>query len=177
MVAGQQDGYTEQPFVVRVRTCSIVCAAALLAGGCGVGASTSTVTVKKTVKVVTGASATETVTTTAGSTGETSATNLVITPRVRIQLRSAVTDGKTRAEAAKIKGPLPGRTYYADYRGYRYALATFSFPVVGTQDQPLLFVQLPGIPYLVDVSDTGGEPGQMSAIPCPVRQVWNLGCS
>jgi hypothetical protein len=116
-------------------------------------------------------------TTTSGSAGDTSATNLVVTPRVRIQLRSAVTNGDTAAEAAKVKGPLPGRTYYAEYQGYRYALATFSFPVTGTQDQPLLFVQLPGIPYLVAVSDTGGDPGQMSAIPCAVRKVWNLGCS
>lgn len=161
-----------------MRTCSIVCVGALLAGGCGVGASTSTVTVtKKTVKVVTSGSVTETVTTTSGSAGDTSATNLVVTPRVRIQLRSAVTNGDTAAEAATVKGPLPGRTYYAEYQGYRYALATFSFPVTGTQDQPLLFVQLPGIPYLVAVSDTGGDPGQMSAIPCAVRKVWNLGCS
>jgi hypothetical protein len=130
---------------------------------------------KKSVKVVTGASVTETVTTTPGSAGETSATNLVVTPRV--QLRSAVTNGDTSVEAAKVKGPLPGRTYYAAYQGYRYALATFSFPVTGTQDQPLLFVQLRGIPYLVEVSDTGGDPGHMSAIPCAVRKVWNLGCS
>ena len=141
--AGHVDGDTEQRLVVRVRTCSTVCVVALLAGGCGVGASTSTVTLtKKTVKVVTGRSVTETVTTTSGSAGETSATNLVVTPRVRIQLRSAVTDGDTAAEAAKVKGPLPSRTYYAEYQGYRYALATFSFPVTGTQDQPLLFVQL-----------------------------------
>jgi hypothetical protein len=152
------------------------CAAALLAGGCGVGASTSTVTVKQKSTVTTGATVTETLTTTVGSTDATAATNLVVTPRVRIQLRSAVTDGKSQAEAAKIKGPLPKSIYYAEYQGFHYALASFSFPLTGTTDQPLLFVELPGIGYLVEVSDTGGDPGHMSAIPCPVREVWNLGC-
>ena len=141
---------------------------AVVAAGCGGGhSSTSTVTVTNTV--------TETVTTPTPSGG--SATNLVATPSVRHALRLEFVSGSTPTEARKTKGPLKGSVYYGEYRDIRYALAAFDVPLVGTTDQPTLFVQLPGTSYWRVLSDTGGALASDRAIPCPLRKAWGFGCS
>ena len=67
---------------------------------------------------------------------------------------------------------------YGEYRGIKYALAAFDFPLTGTTDQPLLLVQLPGVTYWVVVTDVGGSPlSEARAIPCPLKEVWGLGCT
>ncbi len=77
-----------------------------------------------------------------------------------------------RAPAAdEIEGPLPGSVYYAldNSTGTYWALATFSVPPLGSQDQPEVFSKKPGEAW-VDLGDSGGSPCQ---VPLAVRSAWN----
>jgi hypothetical protein len=95
----------------------------------------------------------------------------------RDSLRLAAISGLPSQQAKQTKGPLPGSVYYGEYQGIRYALAAFDFPLTGTTDQRRLFVQLPGIPYWVDVTNVGDSPSSATAIPCPLRELWGFGCT
>jgi hypothetical protein len=99
------------------------------------------------------------------------ARNLVATPSVKSALRATLLARLPVAERAKVRGPLPGRTYYGSYGATRYALAVFSFPRTGTTDQPEVFVKRPGTQW-VDRGDTGGC---LAKIPAPLLRVWRLG--
>jgi hypothetical protein len=58
--------------------------------------------------------------------------NLVATPSVKAALRSAYLDANPRA---RVGAPVPGRTYYGDYSGTRYAVATFgTYPTIFRTD-------------------------------------------
>ena len=48
--------------------------------------------------------------------------NLVATPKVKAALRAAYLEAHP---GARVGSPAPGRTYYGDYSGTRYAVATF----------------------------------------------------
>jgi hypothetical protein len=52
--------------------------------------------------------------------------NLVATPRVKAGLRAAYLAAHPRLAASDVGTPRNGRTYYGDYSGTRYALATFA---------------------------------------------------
>jgi hypothetical protein len=99
------------------------------------------------------------------------ARNLVATPAVKSALRTTLLARLPAAERAKVRGPLPDRTYYGSYGATRYALAVFSFPHTGTTDQPEVFVKRPGKRW-VDRGDTGGC---LAKIPAPLLRVWRLG--
>jgi hypothetical protein len=59
--------------------------------------------------------------------------NLVATPKVKAALRSAYLDAHPNA---RVGGPLSGHTYYGDYSGSRYAVATFGrFPTIFRTDR------------------------------------------
>jgi hypothetical protein len=154
--------------------CLLACGACAGGGGSG-SAQTVTVTQPTTGGGETGSAETVTVTVTASS-GK--AANLVVTDDVRHSLRLAAVADLGSRQARQTKGPLPGSVYYGEYRGIKYALAAFDFPLTGTTDQPLLLVQLPGVTYWVVVTDVGGSPlSEARAIPCPIREVWGLGCT
>jgi hypothetical protein len=51
--------------------------------------------------------------------------NLVVTPRVKDGLRSAYLAANPALRLDRVRGPMPGRTYFGSYSGTRYALATF----------------------------------------------------
>jgi hypothetical protein len=58
--------------------------------------------------------------------------NLVATPKVKAALRAAYVEAHPRA---RVGGPAPGRTYYGDYSGTRYAVATFgAYPTIFRTD-------------------------------------------
>jgi hypothetical protein len=58
--------------------------------------------------------------------------NLVATPKVKSALRSAYVEAHP---GARVGSPAPGRTYYGDYSGTRYAVATFgAYPTVFRTD-------------------------------------------
>jgi hypothetical protein len=100
------------------------------------------------------------------------ATNLRISARDRAALRAAVVrcHGATR-----IAGPLQGSVYYARYRGFDWAIATFSIGPARTTDQPERFVRRSGTRRWTDLGDTGG-PLSEHGLPCPVLRVWRLSC-
>jgi hypothetical protein len=100
------------------------------------------------------------------------ARNLVATPAVKAALRAAHLARVPRAQRAAIRGPLRGTTYYGSYGSWRYALATFSHPRVGTTDQPELFSKAPGRAWR-DRGDTGGCLSQ-GIIPRALLRVWHL---
>ena len=52
--------------------------------------------------------------------------NLLATPRVKADLRSAYLAANSGLAPAKVGSPVPGRTYYGSYSGTRYAVATFA---------------------------------------------------
>ena len=61
------------------------------------------------------------------------ARNLVATPEVKAALRSAYLAAHP---GARVGGPAPGRTYYGDYSGTRWAIATFgSHPTIFRTDR------------------------------------------
>lgn len=137
-----------------------------LVSGCGAG-STETVTVTKRPVTVTEA---------ASNTAD-EAKNLVVTPRVRHLVRLAAISGQSPTEAKQTKGPLKGM-YYGEYRGVRYALATFDRPLTGTTDEPSLYVQLPNQRWFMWVTEVGYGPiEEARVIPCPLRKVWDIGCA
>jgi len=139
------------------------------------GTETVTVTKRHVVKRTRTVTATETEPSTASSS---TAHNLAVTPAVRQAVRNAVITGEDRSLAKKTKGPLTGM-YYGDYQGVEYAVAAFSMPYTGTTDQPTLFVRLPHVPWFVSITDLGGAGplDQATVIPCPLRQVWDIGCA
>ena len=146
---------------------------AIVVAGCGAGTSETVTVTKHGHRVV----RTRTVTVTETSTIPDVATNLTVTPRVRYLVHLAAVEGMTTADRKQTKGPLPGM-YYGEYRGVRYALATVSFPLTGTTDQPSLYVQLPNQPWFLWVTEVGAGPiDQAAVIPCPLREVWNIGCA
>jgi hypothetical protein len=146
-----------------------------LVSGCG-GGSTETVTVTKRRTATVTKTVTKTVTEAAPSTAD-EATNLVVTPKVRHLVRLAVIQGKSPTEAKQIEGPLEGM-YYGEYRGVRYALASFDRPLTGTTDEPSLYVQLPHQPWFMWVTEVGNGPiEEAQVIPCPLRKVWHFGCA
>lgn len=100
------------------------------------------------------------------------ARNLVATPAVKAALRAAFVHAHPRYTAAQVRGPAKGRTYYGRYGGVEYALAVFSIPLFGTQDQPELFRRKAGGAWQ-DRGDTGGDvcPGWL---PLPLLKVWHL---
>jgi hypothetical protein len=58
--------------------------------------------------------------------------NLVATPKVKAALRAAYLEAHPRA---RVGSPAPGRTYYGDYSGTRYAVATFGrYPTIFRTD-------------------------------------------
>jgi hypothetical protein len=60
-------------------------------------------------------------------------TNLVATPKVKTALRAAYLEAHP---GTRVGAPLAGRTYYGDYSGTRYAVATFgAYPTVFRTDQ------------------------------------------
>jgi hypothetical protein len=142
-----------------------------LVSGCG-GGSTETVTVTKRRTVT----VTKTVTEAAPSTAE-EAMNLVVTREVRHLVRLEAIEGESPTEAKQTEGPLKGM-YYGEYRGVRYALASFDRPLTGTTDEPSLYVQLPHQPWFMWVTEVGGGPiEEAQVIPCPLRKVWDIGCA
>jgi hypothetical protein len=58
--------------------------------------------------------------------------NLVATPKVKAALRAAYVEAHPRT---RVSGPAPGQTYYGDYSGTRYAVATFGrYPTIFRTD-------------------------------------------
>jgi hypothetical protein len=100
------------------------------------------------------------------------AKNLTATPAVKAALRSAFLAAQKPPKRIGVEGPLPGKTYYDSYGVTRYAVATFSVPTFGTQDQPELFKQLPGEAW-IDEGDTGGCISS-SIIPVPLLTLWGF---
>lgn len=98
--------------------------------------------------------------------------NLVATPRVKAALRSGFLTKHPTLPPASVRGPLRGLTYYGSYRGTEYAVATFSIPRFGTQDQPEVFRRPAGGRWN-DLGDTGGDvcPG---VVPLPLLKLWHF---
>jgi hypothetical protein len=67
--------------------------------------------------------------------------NLVATAGVKASLRSAFLAAHPRLAAGQVAGPVAGRTYYGDYSGTRYAVATFvagsapAYPTIFSTDE------------------------------------------
>ena len=100
------------------------------------------------------------------------ARNLVATPGVKAALRAAHLAVLPPAQRAGVRGPLKGTTYYGSVGSWRYALATFSHPGVGTTDQPELFSRAPGRGWR-DRGDTGGCLGK-GIVPRALLKLWHL---
>jgi hypothetical protein len=100
------------------------------------------------------------------------ARNLAATPKVKTALRAAFIRTHSNLTARSIRGPLRGRTYYGSYQRREYAVATFSIPGFGTQDQPEVF-RRPGAGVWRDLGDTGGDICPPT-IPLPLLKVWNF---
>jgi hypothetical protein len=100
------------------------------------------------------------------------ARNLVATAQLKAALRAAHLSLIPKAQRGGVRGPLRGTTYYGSYGPWRYALATFSHPQVGTTDQPEAFSKAPGRNWR-DRGDTGGCLSK-GVIPLPLLRVWHL---
>ena len=98
--------------------------------------------------------------------------NLVATPSVKDQLRSAFLRAHRRYAPAKVRGPLKRRTYYGRYGRKEYAVASFSVPGTGTTDQPELFRRPRGGVWR-DLGDTGGDVCPPS-VPRALLRLWNF---
>jgi hypothetical protein len=94
------------------------------------------------------------------------------TPKVKAALRAAFIRTHSNLTARSIRGPLRGRTYYGSYQGREYAVAVFSIPRLGTQDQPEVF-RRPRAGVWRDLGDTGGDICPPT-IPLPLLKVWNF---
>jgi hypothetical protein len=99
--------------------------------------------------------------------------NLTATPAVKASLRSAFLASRSPVNPSRVEGPLAGKTYYGSYNGTRYALAVFSVPPLGSQDQPEAF-QTSSTGAWRDIGDTGGC---LNKIPKPLLAIWRLGTS
>ena len=100
------------------------------------------------------------------------ARNLAATLKVKAALRAAFIRTHSNLTARSIHGPLRGRTYYGSYQGREYAVAVFSIPRLGTQDQPEVF-RRPRAGVWRDLGDTGGDICPPT-IPLPLLKVWNF---
>ena len=100
------------------------------------------------------------------------ASNLVATPKVKAALRATFIRTHSKLTPRSIRGPLRGRTYYGSYQGREYAVAVFSIPRLGTQDQPEVF-RRPTAGVWRDLGDTGGDICP-PMIPLPLLKVWNF---
>lgn len=100
------------------------------------------------------------------------ARNLTATPKVKAALRAAFIRAHTNLAASTIRGPLRGRTYYGRYGRREYAVAVFSSPRFGTQDQPEIF-RRPAQGRWRDLGDTGGDICPPT-IPLPLLKVWHF---
>jgi hypothetical protein len=98
--------------------------------------------------------------------------NLTATASVKAALRAAHLASLQPSQRAGVRGPLKGSTYYGSFGSWRYALATFSHPRVGTTDQPELFSKAPGRAWR-DRGDTGGCLGK-GIIPRALLRLWQL---
>ena len=98
--------------------------------------------------------------------------NLVATAAVKAQLREAHLKLLSAAARKGVRGPLKGKTYYGSFGSTRYAIATFSVPGLGTQDQPELFSKPAGRPWR-DRGDTGGCISSR-IIPAPLLRLWGF---
>jgi hypothetical protein len=98
--------------------------------------------------------------------------NLTATPGVKAALKAAHLASLQASQRAGVRGPLKGSTYYGSFGRWRYALATFSHPRVGTTDQPELFSKAPGRGWR-DRGDTGGCLSK-GIIPRALLRVWRL---
>jgi len=77
-------------------------------------------------------------------------------PKVKAALRATFIRTHSSLTARSIRGPLRGRTYYGSYQGREYAVAVFSIPRLGTQDQPEVFRRARAGVWR-DLGDTGGD--------------------
>lgn len=93
-----------------------------------------------------------------------------VTARLRTRLRAAFLRAHRGYERAEVRGPLRRTVRHARYRGIYWALASFSVPKLGTQDQPELFRRRIGYRWR-DRGDTGGS---LCEVPRPVVVVWDL---
>lgn len=100
------------------------------------------------------------------------ARNLAATLKVKAALRAAFIRTHSNLTAQAIRGPLRGRTYYGSYQRREYAVAVFSIPRLGTQDQPEVF-RRPSAGVWRDLGDSGGEICPPT-IPLPLLKVWNF---
>ena len=100
------------------------------------------------------------------------ARNLAATSKVKAALRAAFIRTHSNLTAHAIRGPLRGRTYDGSYQGREYAVAVFSIPRLGTQDQPEVF-RRPSAGVWRDLGDTGGDICPPT-IPLPLLKVWNF---
>ena len=100
------------------------------------------------------------------------ARNLAATPKVKTALHAAFIRAHSNLTARSIRGPLRGRTYYGSYQSREYAVAVFSIPRLGTQDQPEVF-RRPSAGVWRDLGDTGGDICPPT-IPLPLLKVWNF---
>jgi len=91
---------------------------------------------------------------------------------VKAALRAAFIRTHSNLAARSIRGPLRGRTYYGSYQGREYAVAVFSIPRLGTQDQPEVFRRPRGGVWR-DLGDTGGDICPPT-IPLSLLKVWNF---
>jgi len=98
--------------------------------------------------------------------------NLVATASVKAALRATHLAVLQPAQRAGVRGPLKGTTYYGSVGKWKYPLATFSHPGVGTTDQPELFSKAPGGAWR-DRGDTGGCLTK-GIIPRALIRVWHL---
>jgi hypothetical protein len=150
-----------------------------LVSGCGTGSNETATVIEvrtETQMVTVDGQRTVTVTETAPSTAD-EARNLVVTPEVRRLVRLGAISGMSPTQAKQTEGPLEGM-YYGEYRGVRYALASFDRATTGTTNEPSLYVQLPHQPWFIWVTEVGNGPiEEAQVIPCPLRQVWDIGCA
>jgi len=103
------------------------------------------------------------------------AVRVQVTPAARAALRRRLLDCYQGPDGRRIKGPLVGTVHLARYRGYEWAIATFSFPATGTTDQPERFVRRIGTRRWRDLGDTGGPV--FERVPCPLLRAWSIRCS
>jgi hypothetical protein len=100
------------------------------------------------------------------------ARNLAATPKVKAALRAAFIRTHSSLTASTIRGPVRGRTYYGSYGRREYAVAVFSIPRFGTQDQPEIFKR-PVHGRWRDLGDTGGDICP-ATIPLPLLKLWHF---
>jgi hypothetical protein len=103
------------------------------------------------------------------------AVKVTVTPATRAALRRRLLDCYRGPDKGRIKGPLAGTVHLARYRGYEWAIATFSFPATGTTDQPERFIRRIGRQRWRDLGDTGGPLSER--LPCPLLRAWRIPCS